>query len=134
MIGKNPDWNVPALFPFATPFRKMLMSPLTMLPLASWNSPSWNQNSVFGMWCSPNGISRRLINPYANIIPAFPYLFPVASERACENLKIAYPTHGNTIAYAIPNTKIPRIHRTGISLLPEKNPSTDGNSVPLNLL
>ncbi len=27
ITGKNPDWNVPAVFPFAAPFKKIKISP-----------------------------------------------------------------------------------------------------------
>lgn len=57
-----------------------------------------------------------------------------ALPSASENRYITYPIHGNITANTTPKIRIPKIVNTGINLLPEKNPSTAGISVPLNLL
>ncbi|SYV97103.1 Uncharacterised protein [Mycoplasmopsis edwardii] len=73
----------------------MKISPFTVSPALApslAHEPNWNQNKLLGMWCNPNGINKRLINPYTPIIEALVNLVPsvafsptlVASERALE--------------------------------------------------
>jgi len=70
MIGKNPVMKDPVQeFVSTVPLKKQVMSPCRVSPAALTQLPSWNHGSELSRWCSPNGMSRRLMAPKTNPVP-----------------------------------------------------------------
>ena len=78
MIGKNPDWNVPAgliavITPLASVKKAGACPKILISPSNPPNDPPTDENHTGKLitWCNPNGINNLLIIPYPPIIPAF---------------------------------------------------------------
>ncbi len=103
---------------------KIRWSPRIISPAAFFQEPNSNQNGAWKIWCKPNGISNRLINPNKNTAnPVLDSNKPV--------LNAFNPFWMNGQIQAIGKAKINDVVAIiiGTKRLPAKNPKYDGKEI-----
>ena len=126
MTGNSPCMNLPEVkwAPSRICSIKIRWSPLIISPAAFFQEPNSNQNGAWKMWCKPNGINSRLINPNKNT--AKPVL---ESNNPSLNAFKPFWIVGQIIAIGKAKIKDVVAIIIGTKRLPAKNPKYDGKVI-----
>ena len=131
IIGNSPPMKLPAVS-WTLSFncaKKIVISPRTTEPAAVVYEPNSYQNGAWKIWCNPNGISKRLINPKKNTA-----IYVPSSSNQRDAVFMPACTGGQIISNNNPAMKAAAAVAIGTKRFPAKKPRNEGISISWNLL